>query len=294
MIISRLQGGLGNQLFQYAAGREIATLLNRPHSIDISLLQRPSSGDTPRNFELGLFSENSRLLTEQELSDIGIIGPSRFTRLLGDIGISYKGVLYLRDKLRNYPSDLIYKNGKIVVLDGFWASESFFPNIAAELRHDFSKLVKAQIDNDCLLQHINSSNSVSIHVRRGDYISNKSAASVFSILDSNYYFSAIDFIKSICVMDCSFFIFTDDPEWVKKNFSILDKYILVSGTGKYSSLHEMFLMSQCKYNIIANSTFSWWAAWLNLNRNKTVVHPKAWFIDRATPLKFIPEGWITI
>lgn len=175
---------------------------------------------------------------------------------------------------------------------GFWQTEKYFSSIREEILTTFTfdkKMISLQTNN--ILHLIKNTNSVSIHIRRGDYLQ-KGVKEIFgNICTPTYYDKAISEIKNR-IDNPNFFVFSNDIEWVKENISIPSPNYIDWNKGT-DSWQDMFLMSQCKYNIIANSTFSWWGAWLNQNDNKIVIAPKRFLNDIETPDIF-PKEWITI
>jgi len=183
------------------------------------------------------------------------------------------------------------KAGLFTVYDGFWQSQLYFESIKADVRAAFlfdeSKLNSStkQLSIDIV-----NSNSISIHIRRGDYLQH---ADIFGgICTVEYYTKAIEYVLDR-IDNCSFFVFSDDIDWVKLNFSHLGDFKYVDCNSGMDSWQDMYLMSKCKHNIIANSTFSWWGAWLNENPHKIVVAPAKWMNTRDCDI-ILPETWIKV
>jgi hypothetical protein len=178
-------------------------------------------------------------------------------------------------------------------LYGYFQTEKYFENQREELLRQFS--LKNQIDekNSSIVKQLRLENSVSIHVRRGDY-----ANSPFSLLNvEDYYQKAIEVILAN-VEAPVFYVFTNDSKWVEENFKALKIYksIVTLNTGN-QSYKDMILMSNCKHNICANSSFSWWGAWLNTNPGKIVITPKNWFKSNEyveSIYDLIPDKWLSI
>jgi hypothetical protein len=145
------------------------------------------------------------------------------------------------------------------------------------------------------IQKIQDCNSVSLHIRRGDYISIQKNASKFIALDIQYYENAIKKISSL-ISNPIFFVFSDDVDWVKQNLkSEFETHYISNNNTKTTSYIDMQLMSMCQHNIIANSTFSWWAAWLNSNTNKIVISPSKWFQHFDVNMDdILPDTWLRI
>ena len=184
-----------------------------------------------------------------------------------------------------------YKN---IYLDGYWQSELYFKDIRNEIIEDF--LIKAPFGERATmyLADIQTSKSVSIHIRRGDYVSNTHTNNIHGVCDLNYYQIAINYMISN-VENPKFYIFSDDITWCKIHFDHLDNKIFVENTN--NALEDLELMKSCQHNIIANSTFSWWGAWLNQNTKKIVIAPKRWFAEEkmeANSKNIVCESWVRV
>jgi len=297
MIIVSLFGGLGNQMFQYACGKAIATKLGVELKLDISLVndRTPRKDFTYRDYELAVFNIEDEIATEAEVRKFipNLWNSSEIQRQFYKIKrILTQKVLYTEKLKFRYNSeiDTVRDNSYIY---GYFQTERYFEHIRAELLERFR--LKTQVDekNAALIKKMQTENSVSIHVRRGDYTN-----SPFSLLSvEDYYQKAIDFILEKVEVPV-FYIFTNDPEWVEDNFKVLqiNKSIVTINYGNQSYM-DMILMSNCRHNICANSSFSWWGAWLNTNPNKIVVTPKSWFKSTEyveSIYDLIPEKWLSL
>jgi hypothetical protein len=172
-------------------------------------------------------------------------------------------------------------------LDGYWQNELYFKDLRSVLLQELTPAVPLnRVETDYLLQ-MRFPGSVSIHVRRGDYLNIKN----IGVLDVDYYKNAINYIVDR-VKDPRFFIFSDDMNWCKVNFNFLKQPIYVSETR--NEIVDLQLMSSCNHNIIANSSFSWWGAWLNQNPNKIVVAPKGWRLDDPGSNNIILQDWVQL
>ena len=250
MIIVKLKGGLGNQMFQYAYGRKLSLENKAILKLDKSLLERGIKqmiiGTTPREYELGEFDIKAELTDGKE------------------------------------------KN----CFEGFWQSEKYFKDIREIILQDFG--LKKESNNFLKLKRLVANvNSVSIHVRRGDYAKRAVTGKYHGVLGFDYYRQSIEIIRKK-VKNPHFFVFSDDPFWVKNNFKIKQPLTFISGSRKLTNPEELILMSFCKHNIIANSSFSWWGAWLNKNPSKVIIAPKRWFRKERTESGIIPQGWIRV
>lgn len=285
MIIVKLIGGLGNQLFQYAIGRQLSIKHGVKLKVDlVELLDRkPRQNFTFRDFELGNFKCQVQSATKFELFFF-----KSFTRALTKIGITTS---YLRESKNTFDSKLILNSSYSMYLNGFWQSEKYFSNIRSVLLNDLSLINEISYKAKKWEAAIKSKNSISIHIRRGDYLSLSSANEFHGICSLEYYNSAIEIMKDKN-SHCIFFFFSDDIDWAKSAFSSLENTEFVESM---SNKEDLYLMSICKHNIIANSSFSWWGAWLNQNQDKIVISPKKWFNDvKIDTTDLIPSSWIRI
>jgi len=279
MVRVKLWGGLGNQMFQYALGRSLA-LKNRTYlQLDLSEYQdkNEAADYISRNFELDLFNVN--YITESKENFI-------VTKIL-----NYTSpVKYVQENGYVYDPSVLEKKGRLY-LYGYWQCENYFKSIEDTISEDFTFKKQPNAANTQYLNQIAKVNAVSIHFRRGDYVTVQTAVNFNGICTVDYYKNAIAQIKSK-LENPHFFVFSDDLSWVKENIDFKDPHTYVDGNSGEYSYEDMRLMAACKHNIIANSTFSWWGAWLNHNKDKVVVAPQNWFKTEKTDI--IPDNWIKI
>jgi len=293
MIITKLSGGLGNQLFQYALARQLAYQHNTEVKLDVSLYKNPPKESTKRNFELQNLHINAEIAQQEEIDKI------KRKNLKGVFKSIYWRTQYLKPYYKQnlikeqsctFDKDILNSHDNIY-LEGYWQSAKYFPSIREILLTDFRPKVFGTPEENDYMSRIKNSNSISIHIRRGDYITNPKHKEIYKTISSDYYFQAMDFLNEK-VKNPVFFIFSDDMNWVKSIFNIKNYNItFVEIDNAVSCMH---LMTNCMCNIIANSTFGWWGAWLNQNKNKVVVSPKEWFTVECK-LKtddLIPKEWI--
>lgn len=284
MIIVKMIGGLGNQMFQYALYKKMQ-VLNKEVYLDITDC---NTRNEHNGYELEkVFDINANIATidqVKELADIGEKITNKIKRKLFKKKTHYIQKK-LKDDLRILDSDNLY-------LDGFWQWDGYFKDIRKELISDFQFNINDINEiNKRTLNLINSSNSVSIHIRRGDYLNHKLYK---GICEKDYYLKAINYLNENCKDELKFFVFSNDIEWVKNNLEIRN-VVYVEGNNNENSYLDMFLMSRCKHNIIANSTFSWWGAWLNTNKNKIVVAPSKWLNDSSMDSNnIVLKEWIRV
>jgi hypothetical protein len=284
MIIARLQGGLGNQLFQYAAARALATRLNKPFKLEtITSLQK----DKLRHIALNDFRAAFELATTEEVKQFVYFPslyrhkPAFFSRL---------GKHVYREPHFHFDPCFFELNDPVLI-DGFWQSPLYFKDIEATLRQDFTikeELVQRVKEKG---KELASKPSVAVHIRRGDFLKPRPAA-YHGVLDTDYYSKAIELLAEK-VPDLSVHYFSDDIKWVQQNLPAYNAEFVSSFTR--SAIEDFYLMTRCRHNIIANSSFSWWPAWLNDNPGKIVIAPKKWFaVSHINTGDLIPAGWIRV
>jgi hypothetical protein len=289
MIISQLYGGLGNQMFQYAAGRAASLRLNETMTLDISFFE---SHSLHQGFEL------FRVFN----IDTPLAGPEDISAVLGWQGCKYTRRIVARPAFKCIrkssfviePSFNFWPDVRMVPSDcyltGYWQSEKYFLDYACIIRKDFAFKEPLDSLNEELLKKITQKNSVSLHVRRGDYVAN---AGVYACCSIDYYENAVGYIAAQ-VKDPVFFVFSDDPDWVKANLKLEHDHVYVSHNKGTESYNDMRLMSRCDHHIIANSSFSWWGAWLNPSTDKIVIAPDTWFVNGTDASDLCPEAWIKL
>jgi hypothetical protein len=175
---------------------------------------------------------------------------------------------------------------------GGWPSEKYFLSVKDQIVKDFTFTTPTDPQNVRHIQDINGSNSVSIHVRRGDYLNDNNMELFGRVCTKGYYEKAINVIKGK-VDDPHFFVFSNDADWVRSNLHMKNVTYVTCNYG-WNSWIDLYLMSLCKHNIIANSTFSWWGAWLNANPDKIVISPSRYLNNDSGHTDVYPESWIKI
>lgn len=292
MIVSKLMGGLGNQMFQYAAAVGLADRLGTNVKIDKSWYEADLGVNTPRHYELDCFALKQTFIDPSRLTLVHELKPSAKTKLY-DLtkGRKKPRVLVYKEKSYGFDKDLLSLSDNSL-LDGFWQTEKYFSKSRAKILKDFEFIKKQSKKNLEVLNDIQKSNAISLHVRRGDYANDKSTQAFHGLTGLDYYKEAINQLTKK-VKDPTFFVFSDDPEWCKQNLKIDFPSTYVSHNKVGSE--DMRLMTQCQYHIIANSSFSWWGAWLNPKTDKLVYAPKKWFNDTGMDTKdIIPDKWIIL
>jgi len=284
MIIVKLHGGMGNQFFQYALGRQLAERNQTELKLDTNWLTR---ADQDRPYQLGHFSIKAKIATGVEIRALKGIVPERAQRLLklplGSHVVKENSVLF---------DSAVLQAGPNTYLEGYWQSEKYFTSIASLIRQELSLNTKASGKNATLLEKINQTHAIALHVRRGDYVTNATANKFHGICSIDYYERAIAHISKK-VENPHFYVFSDDPEWTKEHIKITYPTTYISHNG--DAAHEdIRLMRACQHFIIANSTFSWWGAWLSENSEKMVIAPKQWFSGGTPNPDLLPHSWIEL
>jgi hypothetical protein len=292
MIIVKLMGGLGNQMFQYALGRRLALLHGVPLKLDLSWFQTQSL----RRYQLDCFQIAAEIASLQEISQVRRLGWGGFPGLLYRV-VEPRLPLPLRRHIRErHPGfdPRILRAPRRVYLDGYWQSERYFKEIAALLRTEFTLRQPLSPQAQALLSAVQSGSSVSLHVRRGDYANSPHTNQVHGLLPPDYYRRAAVLIQER-LPQAVFYIFSDEPGWASQNLAFLSPAVFVQLTSPDQDVEELLLMACCQHHIIANSSYSWWGAWLGENPAKIVVAPEKWFAAPDRMAKgLIPETWIHI
>jgi len=283
MVIINLKGGLGNQMFQYAFGRALSVKNNSELKLDIHSLGRAREiGNIYRPYGLALFNINQNLAS---LSDIET--HRKPVNLLTRIKSRIKNTLW-GDQTNLFKPEYLNQTGNIY-LDGYFQSPRYFEKVRPILLNEFTLASPLLEYGSKILDQIKSSQSASLHVRRGDYLSNITVKKRFGPCSKDYYLRAVSKVKAE-IKGVKFFVFSDDIAWVKTNLELSEDTVYVSNP-ILKDAEELSLMSSCQHNIIANSSFSWWGAWLNQNLNKLVIAPTPWFDTIDYDPQLLPKSW---
>ncbi|MGA2298743.1 MAG: alpha-1,2-fucosyltransferase [FCB group bacterium] len=294
MLIIKLIGGLGNQMFQYALGRKLSLQHGVELKLDLSWFDNVPSIDTKRSYALGVYNINENFATKDDIKKYKkIIAPNfpilnmLFDRLTSLLGLNKS---YIREKQINFiPEILEIKDNSY--LDGYWQCEKYFDDIKDILQKDFT--LKEPLSDrakgyDELIQNCNA---VSLHIRRGDYVKNPRTNAFHGICGLDYYEKCIDIIENK-VEKPHFFVFSDEPDWAKENLKLSHPAVYLDRQPQNKDAEDMYLFTHCKHHIIANSSFSWWGAWLSQNPGKIVLAPKHWLNLPYEKIKdIVPESW---
>jgi hypothetical protein len=305
MVIVELSGGLGNQMFQYAAGRNLAI----KNKVPLKLYTHKLKLNWQRSYALKPFNIEENFISRAEIKEL--IKKNKCTVFTEQSGGFNKELISITDT---------------ILLKGYWQADRYFKDIELILRNEFTFKYAARNKNKKLGEEISNTEAIAVHIRRGDFVTvNRAKERYGGVCDLTYYKNSISFIKEI-IDNPKFFIFSDDPKWAKENlkpdapvvyvehnstrkhfklennFYFRNSLILIKNFFPNKSFEDMRLMILCKHFIIANSSFSWWAAWLGNHPNKIVCAPSRWInpapdkIETASKeyTDLIPETWIKI
>ncbi|WP_300464799.1 alpha-1,2-fucosyltransferase [Desulfobacula sp.] len=292
MIISQVIGGLGNQMFQYAAGRAVSLQFGQPLLNDISGF---AGYELHQGFELQrVFDIPIKAATQTDVRSIlGWQSLPCIRRIMARSSMAafrhrcfvVEPQLHYWPGIQNVPQDCY--------LSGYWQSEKYFCNVIPTLRADFTFKLPLANQNAVLAAQIAQVNAVSLHVRRGDYVKNPKTLATHGLCSLDYYRTAIEYIVDRIEHPC-FFVFSDDISWVKDHLKINFPCRYIDHNRGAESYKDMHLMSLCRHHIIANSSFSWWGAWLNPHKDKIVVAPQQWFANDNNIKDRFPLEWILL
>lgn len=295
MIIVRLSGGMGNQMFQYALGRNLSIKNNVPLGLDTAMLldRTPHPAFQKfvfRNYDLGVFNIEAEVVPQ---SCIPFFHRNFFS---GEVNLYFK---YFCKKFISFPGKekhfhfdpSVLSFNPNTYLAGDWQSPKYFEGVEDIIRKDFTLKDPLSEKAHGLLDDIDSCVSVAVNVRRTDFVT----SSFHGKFGSEYYDNAIAYLSTKISID-KIFVFSDDMKWCEENlkFSFPTVFVGHEYAGKKFSEY-LSLMSSCKHFVIPNSTFGWWAAWLSGNNDKIVIAPKRWFADeKINTNDLIPETWIRL
>lgn len=317
MIIAEIAHGLGNQLFQYAAARRLAYVHQTILKLDLNAFARSKF----RRYGLNHFNINAEIASWRDVvrlcpmeactRAVGSVRPRRVShlvfRILNKAGLKspyrWRTDEYAPDqplpklllgrvaseRFFHFDSELL-KCPDEICLSGYWQSEKYFKDISEIIRKELTVKTALAGKNLEVAQQISNANSVSLHIRRGD----KATQSNHCATSAGYCTRAMEFFKAKLTKP-KFFVFSDDWEWTRNNLPGTDDLIFVDHNDDQKNYEDLRLMSLCKYNIIAASSFSWWGAWLNNYLDKLVVRPSAWAkINNLDQKDVFPNDWIVI
>ncbi len=282
---TNILGGLGNQMFQFAAGYALSEALNANLILNISEFNNYE----PWKYELHNFPriKNQFSCRDEETNESKLKIPF----------LNFKKGPTKYNEKNFYFDTSFFDNSAPVIIEGYFQSYKYFEKYSGQLKELFLDIRKTKHIQTSLDIIKSKPTSVSVHIRRGDYITNIGANSVHGVIDDDYYAKSLKLMEKI-YPDCYFFLFTDEPQYVEEKFKFLKGKSLIASSTDCLPHEDMYLMSNCNHHIIANSSFSWWAAWLNKSLKKTVFAPRKWFtrkilIEKPT-MDLFPEEWILL
>lgn len=297
MIVVKLKGGLGNQMFQYAAARRLAMRHGTELMLDLSWLSNSPVDATPRSFELGNFNITAKFAETVHVSGQTVslkpFGKNWFSQLLVKHPPQESTLKVLHESHFQFDVALLAAPDH-VCLDGYWQSERYFLDEADAIRQDFTLKRKLDERNGLFAEAINKVQAVSVHVRRGDYVNNPSVSSFHGTCSTAYYRTAMEMVGQQ-FPNPHFFVFSDDIQWCREHINSSHQMTFVDSNNLENACMDLQLMSLCRHHVIANSSFSWWGAWLNPRPDKLVIAPMRWFNDSMIDTSDLtPASWLRI
>lgn len=295
VIIANIIGGLGNQMFQYACVRALAVELELPLKVTQDMFGVYTSHYGPeleRVFSLTLDVAQPAEL--QKMIGVLRVSPAIRRAFVSKVLAPLRGRHFIVEPHYRYWSGLRDRARAGGYLQGYWQSERYFIKHATTIRNDFTFRQPPTGHNAVLASVILDTAAVSVHIRRGDYVNNAKTLSLHGVCPPDYYFNAIESLRKR-VPGARFFAFSDDLRWVAD--VLLPRYpdlILVDKNKGENSYNDIRLMALCQHHIIANSSFSWWGAWLNPSPKKIVIAPRQWFLNGTNDTDLIPSSWIRL
>ncbi|MEK7180184.1 MAG: alpha-1,2-fucosyltransferase [Patescibacteria group bacterium] len=295
-IIVKLNGGLGNQLFQYAFARGVSVSTKTNFRLDVTPFHTYYKSDS---YELSKFNIQEHIAKETDM--FGFVWLRKHNTFFNFIyhRLKFNKILrlwYYMEKTFMYDQNVFSRKGT-TYFDGFWQTEKYFKNIEDDVRKEITLKAALSPQSQKIQEEIQKTQSVSIHVRRFDtrFDTESKHKPWHSLCSPEYYERAIEHIVKH-VKSPHFFIFSDNYEWAAETFKTLKYPFTLVGNGKEKNHEDMILMSQCKNHIIANSSFSWWGAWLNPRKDKIVVAPQKWFegAPKNDIRDLMPKEWIKL
>ncbi len=279
-------------MFQYAAGRALSLEFGQPFRLDVSGF---AGYGLHHGFELHrVFNCQSVIADESEVRSIlGWQFSSGIRRFVARRSLAiFRGNGFVVEPHYHYWPQI--KNvSQNCYLDGYWQSEKYFQDALSVIRADFTFKVPLSNRNSDIAEHIGQRNSVSLHIRRGDYVTDSNTNATHGLCSLDYYRKAVQYVADR-IRQPYFFVFSDDIIWVKDNLKIDLPCQYIDHNHGTESYNDMHLMSLCRNHIIANSSFSWWGAWLNPSPEKIVVAPEKWFANKNDVKDLFPQGWVTL
>lgn len=296
-IIVRIQGGTGNQLFQYAFARGTADRLGVDFLIDKKVCDNAlwDPHKIHRKYSLGLFNTKIKFVGDKNM--FGFIWLRKHYKSFDCFYNFIRGrrlllPFYYKEQTFAYNPNILKRKDN-TYYDGYWQTEKYFKHIEDEIRAEITPVKSLSSYSKSIIEEIKKVNAVSLHVRRGDYVTDPAAVVQHGVCSPEYYKNGIAYIEKN-VQNPHFFIFSDDFQWSVENFKSLNHPVTCIEGSEANDYEDLAMMRECKHHIISNSSFGWWGAWLNPRKDKIVIGPKKWFkgFDKVDTSDIFPNNWV--
>jgi hypothetical protein len=276
MIIARVYGGLGNQLFIYATARALARRMDQPLVLDP--LNGYSDDRFGRCFQLPLYSIEADVLPADAAKAYDPLSRRHYWRRKLNRYLPLQVRPFIEERKQFLAGLLGLRGSRVRYLDGYWQSERYFADCSDLLRRELTLRQPVRLETQTMGDAMRAESSICLHARRVDY---------GHLLGADYYHRAVKRIVTNG-MDPVFYVFSDNMDWARQNLQLPGKVVYVEGNGEEYNYEDMWLMNRCHYHIIANSSFSWWGAWLKDDPSGIVVAPSSWGYGAE-----VPDRWVT-
>ncbi len=292
MIVGHLTGGLGNQLFQYCCARTLAQLRGVALKLDRSVVAR----DAKRSYSLGAWNIPEDFASRAEVLALKV--RHRIDLRLHPEKPYFRRAMLIEREIPFDPHVLNESLGSCLVI-GYWGNEQYFKPIESIIRRELTLRHPISDATSRLAERIAKTESVFLHVRRGDFVNDSETAAQMVSLETQYYRAAFAYVLER-VSEPHFFVFSDEPEWAKRNLDVGAATTFVDHNApgdrhRPGREHEdLFLMSLCRHGIMANSTFSWWGAWLNPTQDRIVIAPSRWELNPRSEPAYLLKWWVKL
>lgn len=292
MLIVRIWEGLGNQLFQYAFARALSLRRQDEVRLDTTRIfdEIYTEGNVERSYGLNSFRIGLREATKDDLNAYSFLGRRSFPdKMRYQLSVRHFGKYQFFEETKKYFAPRQIYISENCYLKGWFQNEGYFRQYRNLLLEELTLKKEVQVSKK-LQNLLSSDKTIAVHVRRGDYIKTGAA------LPAAYYQQSFCYLRDLIGADYTYLVFTDDPDWVKKHVAFPADAYYVSEEEALKDYEELIIMSRCAHNVIANSTFSWWGAWLNHNSGQIVISPKRWFLKREyrDDVCITPNRWIRL
>jgi len=294
MIISRLIGGLGNQMFQYAFGKAISVRNNTELKVDITHLNSRYNTKSMifRNYDLDIFNLDLKIASKEEISQF-IMPKGNTTYTIYNLLNKFHRYKNIVSENGNRFNEEYLKAKDNCYLIGYWQNHKYFSEISEIIKKGFL-INDSLLESENIFREIANTNSVCLSYRRKEYLQDKYLGTLTGSYFDYYYKNAIELLCSK-TSDPVFYIFSDDIEWCRKNVKIDKKHVFIGDEHSgYKFKNKFKLMYSCKHFIIPNSTFPWWAAWIADSKETIVIAPKKWYVSDIKYDNIVPEKWFRL